>query len=106
MIEISVPQDHLCHHSASLVMPNGDPSDKFFYPTLRLIINSYNLSYFTSDLDCACGKLHLNKGLVFHIYLLPMLLAPVINSKITLLAKVLIFYFMLWYSLKQVRVKL
>ena len=106
MIEKTIPQDHLCHHSASLMMPNGDPWDEFFYPTLRLMINSYNLSYFTSDLDCACGKLHVNKGLVFNIHLLQMLLEPVINSKITFLAKVLIFYFMLWYSLKQVRVKL
>ena len=23
-----------CHHSASLVMPIGDPPDRFFYPTL------------------------------------------------------------------------
>ena len=28
----------ICHHSASLVMPIGDPRDKFFYPTLTLII--------------------------------------------------------------------
>ena len=31
----------VCHHSASLVMPNGDTRDRFFYPTLTLIINSY-----------------------------------------------------------------
>ena len=29
--------------SASLVMPNGDPRDGFFYPTLTLIIDSYFL---------------------------------------------------------------
>ena len=29
-IEKSVPRDHLCHHSASLVMPNGDHRDGFF----------------------------------------------------------------------------
>ena len=28
----------ICHHSASLVMPIGDPRDKFFYPILTLII--------------------------------------------------------------------
>ena len=33
----------ICHHSASLVMPNGDPQDGFYYPTLALIIDSYNL---------------------------------------------------------------
>ena len=24
-------------------MPNGDPRDRFFYPTLTLMIDSYNL---------------------------------------------------------------
>ena len=33
----------VCHHSAILVMPNGDPRDGFFYPTLRHMINSYTL---------------------------------------------------------------
>ena len=33
----------VCHHSASLMMPNGDPRDRFFYPTLTLMIDSYNL---------------------------------------------------------------
>ena len=33
----------VCHHSASLVMPNGDPRDRFFYPTLTLMIDSYSL---------------------------------------------------------------
>ena len=28
----------VCHHSASLVMPTGDPRDGFFYPTLTLMI--------------------------------------------------------------------
>ena len=27
------------------VMPNGDPRDGFFYPTLTLMIDSYNLTY-------------------------------------------------------------
>ena len=30
-----------CHHSASLVMPIGDPRDSKFYPTLTLMIDSY-----------------------------------------------------------------
>ena len=33
----------VCHHSASFVMPNGDPRGGFFYPTLTLMINSYSL---------------------------------------------------------------
>ena len=32
----------VCHHSASLVMPNGDPQGGFFYPTLTLMIDSYS----------------------------------------------------------------
>ena len=31
----------VCHHSASLVMANGDPREEFFYPTLILTIDSY-----------------------------------------------------------------
>ena len=31
----------ICHHSASLVMPNGDPRNGFFYPTRTLMMNSY-----------------------------------------------------------------
>ena len=30
------------HHSASLVMPIGDPWDGFFYPTLTRMMDSYN----------------------------------------------------------------
>ena len=33
----------VCHHSASLVMPNGDPQDRCFSPTLTLMVDSYNL---------------------------------------------------------------
>ena len=34
----------VCHHLASLVMPNGDPRDGFFYPTLTLMIDSDSLN--------------------------------------------------------------
>ena len=34
----------ICHHSTSLVMPNGNPPDRFFYPPLTLMIDSYILS--------------------------------------------------------------
>ena len=36
-----------CHHSASLVMPISDPRDGIFYPTLTLMMNSYNLLHQT-----------------------------------------------------------
>ena len=31
-----------CHHLASLEMPIGDPRDGFFYPTITLMVDSYN----------------------------------------------------------------
>ena len=31
----------VCHHSASLVIPIGDPQDGFFYLTLTFMIDSY-----------------------------------------------------------------
>ena len=43
-IKKSVPHDHLCYHSASLRMPIDDPRDGFFYHTLTLMIDSYNLT--------------------------------------------------------------
>ena len=43
-IEKSVPRITVCYHSASLVMPNGDPRDRFFYPTLTFMIDSYKNS--------------------------------------------------------------
>ena len=36
-VEKSVPWITFCHHSASLVMPNGDLQDGFFYPFLSLV---------------------------------------------------------------------
>ena len=33
------------HRWASLVMPNGDPQDRFFYPTLTLVIDFYFLAH-------------------------------------------------------------
>ena len=40
----------ICHHSASLVMPNGDPRDIFFYSTITLMIDSYILPVMPSCL--------------------------------------------------------
>ena len=43
----------ICHHSASLVMPNDDPRDGFFYPTLTLRIDSYRILQELSCLSCS-----------------------------------------------------
>ena len=50
-IEKSVPRITDCHHAASLVMPIGDPRDGFFYPTLILMIDTYNLEKYLPDPD-------------------------------------------------------
>ena len=44
-IEKSIPQDHRCHHLASLVMSNCDPWDGFFYPTLTYMIISCTITF-------------------------------------------------------------
>ena len=41
----------VCHHKASLVMPNGDPQDIFFYPTLTLMMDSYSLEAVSKFMD-------------------------------------------------------
>ena len=43
-IEKPVPRDHRLSSLASLVMPNGDPRDRFFYPILKLMIDYKNPS--------------------------------------------------------------
>ena len=43
-IEKSVPRIAVWHHEASRVMTNGDPEGRIFYPTLTLIIDSFNCS--------------------------------------------------------------
>ena len=56
-----------CHHSASLVMPIADPWDKFFYPTLTLIIDFYNLYGVASGSELMpCNKI--DKPLVVYIF--------------------------------------
>ena len=52
-----VSTQYLCYHSASLVMPNNDPLDRFFYPTLTLmmdlyIIESYDHNCMFSEKQC------------------------------------------------------
>ena len=41
-LEKSALEITVCHHWAILVMPNGDPQDRFFYPTLTLMIDFYS----------------------------------------------------------------
>ena len=38
------------------MMPNSDPQDRFFYPTLTLMIDSYILSYNVSHCLITCLK--------------------------------------------------
>ena len=52
-IEKSVTHDHRLSSSASLAMPNGDPRDGLFYPTLTLMIDSYNIANII--LQCSIG---------------------------------------------------
>ena len=62
----------VCHHSASLVMPNGDPRDGFFYPTLTLMIDSYNLRFYPgtekSDLTHAISPVPMTSRYVIKAY--------------------------------------
>ena len=34
---------NVCHHSSRLMMQNSDHQDRFFYPSLTLMIDSYNM---------------------------------------------------------------
>ena len=43
-IEKSVPRDHRFHHSASLVMPNGDPWDGFLGRIEKWVPRDHRLS--------------------------------------------------------------
>ena len=59
----------VCHHSASLVMPNGDARDGFLYPTLTLMIYSYILC--TGNYIHLCMyrfPVHFCQDTTFHIY--------------------------------------
>ena len=39
----------ICQHLASLMMPSGDPQDRFFYPTLTLIDSYIEICFSISD---------------------------------------------------------
>ena len=54
-IEKSVPRDHCWHHSASLVMPNSDHRDIFFFShqSWKILI-IYNLSCVCQDVTQMC----------------------------------------------------
>ena len=42
-VETSTLGITVCHHSASLIMQIGDPRDRFFYPNLTLMVDSYRI---------------------------------------------------------------
>ena len=42
-MEKSVPHDHCLSHSASLVMPKGDPRNGVFCPSLTLMMDFYSV---------------------------------------------------------------
>ena len=47
------------HHSASFMMPNGDPQERFFYPTLALMIDFLNICvYYKASHILYCIKLY------------------------------------------------
>ena len=49
---------NICQHLVSLVIPYSDPRDIFFYPTLTLLIDSYNLHpYFVFTNREGSGKI-------------------------------------------------
>ena len=37
------PREPVIHHSASLMIPNGDPGEGLFCPTLKLVTDSYRI---------------------------------------------------------------
>ena len=43
-------------YMSSLVMPNGDPRDEFFYPTITLMIDSYILTLWKACRFQFCNK--------------------------------------------------
>ena len=55
----------VCHQSASLVMPNCDPQDGFFYPTLTLMIDSYSLSV---SLSCQYQQINMYVTRIFNVF--------------------------------------
>ena len=60
-IEKCITRDHNCHHSASLVMPNGDLRDGLFYLTLTLMICSFIIPHVNSPY-----KTSIDERLIFY----------------------------------------
>ena len=54
----------ICHHLASLMMPNDDPLDRFFYPILTLLIDSYNDLY-NNVVQCMCDQQRLRSACAY-----------------------------------------
>ena len=55
------------NHSASPMMPNSDPQDGFFYPTLTLMIDSYNVAHIlrANYAETLCLTLHERSWFIF-----------------------------------------
>ena len=64
-IENSVTRIIVRHHPASLVMPNNDPSDVFFYPHHTPMIDTFSCKTF--DLPRLIFKVELD--LKYHVFL-------------------------------------
>ena len=58
----------VCHHLASLVMPIGDPQDIFFYPTLTLMMDSYNLNLPMAQTGTRKQRRHVTYVFLFCIF--------------------------------------
>ena len=61
-IEQSSLVNTVCHHSAGLVMPIGDPRDGVFYPSLALMMDSYfmEIQFINSKKSIVCFLLLIN----------------------------------------------
>ena len=45
----------VCHHSACLLISNVDPQDRYLYPTLTLMMDSYIIIWASSQQNLSSG---------------------------------------------------
>ena len=64
-IEKSVTRVTVRHHSASLVMPNSDPRDRFFYPHHTPMKDIYNLQHQYPKVPSYVKEYSFNKFSIF-----------------------------------------
>ena len=53
--KIPIPRGHCLSSLDQLVMPIGDPQEGVFYPTLTLMIDSYNIKLTSSVMNLGLG---------------------------------------------------